>query len=82
MPKGNMGMPYRQRFMGYIMIYFPLFLCSSGFLMAPPRDAGTHVLPPIFVEPTQLKKKNLQGRVLILKEFGIGNLPAGNADRC
>ena len=57
MPKGNMGMPYRQRFMGYIMIYFPLFLCSSGFLMAPPRDAGTHVLPPIFVEPTQLKKK-------------------------
>ena len=50
--------------------------------MAPPRDAGTHVLPPIFVEPTPLKKKNLQGRVLILKEFGIGNLPAGNADRC
>ena len=38
-------------------ILWYIFLCSSGFLMAPPRDAGTHVLPPIFVEPTPLKKK-------------------------
>lgn len=36
-----------------------VFLCSSGFLMAPSQE--------------------MPGRVLILKEFGVGNLPAGNA---
>ena len=81
MPKGNMGMPWTKIHGIYcdIFSFVPLFLrISHGAIPEMPEPI---VLPPIFVEPTPLKKK-LQGRVLILKEFGIGNLPAGNADRC